>query len=85
MVSLMSHAAEVKIISWKTEHASAPAKLGEKNQSLLPFIRFGVSSLSESQTMKFTFFGGKTLGLNDKHAKELDKLLASEYKKNRSQ
>jgi len=80
MFSILGYAAEVRNLSWDTEHASSPAQLDEKKQSLLPLIRLGVSTLSEAQAMKLTYIGGKGLGLNDKDAKSLNSLLVEKYK-----
>jgi len=69
------------MVSWNTVHASPPAKLDDKNQSLLSWIRLGVSSLPESQVMKFSMLGGQSLGLKKEDAVVLNRLLAVRYKK----
>ena len=77
----LGRAAEVNTVSWNTEHASPPAKLDDKNQSLLSWIRLGVSSLPESQVMKFSMLGGQSLGLKQADAAKLNRLLAVRYRK----
>ncbi len=72
-------AAEVRAISWETDHAAPAATLGQEKEELFSMIRLGVSTLPESEIMKLTFLGGSALGLPPEMAKSLHSLVTQRY------
>ena len=72
--------AEVRVVRWRTDHASPPAKLDGPGKGIVSLIRSGVAMVPEPMVMQMTFFGGSALGLPREQARKLHDELSERYK-----